>query len=320
MKSKFHKEIICFGNTKRAAIFFDRVMPIGVDFVDERGIVPHEMMNLVGELVFGEDYPPGTVKIPRAYGYAWTGYFHSISKKILESQTADIVAYKQMITAKDPNWLSRLYIDNVPIPDISPDLKGDPMEGGLFRDMIIEFSRKIGRFRNPAISLPSDAMLISKNRGDVLLTISGLELVDTKCISWEQIFSIRRNPDARRKLRNFRLFAFENYKDKSRAYIEDDIAKRVEDYQVTCREHAIETRQSCLSILLKAENLRLMGIAGLASLVLGEPIAASAAIVSGTCLDLGGIALEFSKRRLSLNKIKRDHDVAYIDEVTQIIS
>ena len=317
MKSVFHKEVICFGNTKRAALFFDRVMPIGVDFVDERGFVPWEMKNLVDNLVFGEDIPPD----PKAcmYAYALIGYFHTINKKILESQTADIATYKQMITAKDPNWISRLYIDNVSIPDISPKLEGDPMEGGPFRDMIMEFSRKICRFRDPVISLPSDAMLISKSKGDVLLKISGLELVDTKCISWEQIASIRKNPDARKKLRNFRLFAFENYIDKSRAYIEDDIAKRVENYQVTCREHAIETRQSCLSILLKAENLRLMGIAGLASLVLGEPIAASAAILSGTCLDLGGVALEFSKRRLSLNKIKRDHDVAYIDEVTQII-
>jgi len=59
--------------------------------------------------------------------------------------------------------------------------------------------------------------------------ISGISLIDAEHADWEQIISLREDSDSKEALRRFRLFTFDNYRGKSKSYIEDDIAKRIAD-------------------------------------------------------------------------------------------
>lgn len=58
---------------------------------------------------------------------------------------------------------------------------------------------------------------------DIGITLRNLKLVDVADVSLEQLAELRRDSHTRSALRRLRLFACENYVDKSRAFVEDDL-------------------------------------------------------------------------------------------------
>jgi len=290
-------------------------VPLSKEFVDNRGLINSDSIPVLYDLLLRTNPESGEKKVV----LAWYGYISALIDSIEKQQQNTRI---QNIENNFSDWLSSLYVENIKIPQIFPndfpELQELPISSGYIREMINNFATNIWDFRNPGVILPTDLSLVDENENDILITISGLSLINTNNSPWEQILEIRRNPKLKGQLRNLRLFAYENYKDKSKAFIIDDIAKRIDDYNSVCKEYAFETRNSCLSILIKADNLRFLGVAGIAAIILGEPLAASTAILGGACLDIGVAILEFSKRRRSLNKIKNHHEIAYIDNLKNL--
>lgn len=153
---------------------------------------------------------------------------------------------------------------------------------------------------------------------DISITMSGLDLIDTSNISWEQIVEFRQDEIARKKLRNLRLFFNTNYKGKNVSFIEDDLGKRIDDYKNLVKDHGFETVTSNLTMVSNSKNIITFGTAGLASILLGEPILGSAALAAGVSLDLANIAINIAQKKHSFNKLRRDLEISYLLDLHEI--
>ncbi len=78
--------------------------------------------------------------------------------------------------------------------------------------------------------------------------MSGLPNIDESKIEWDQIFEVRKDKIALRKLRRLRTFIIDNYHGKSKAYIEDDLMTRIDDYEDAATSWGLETVKSIFSV------------------------------------------------------------------------
>src|SRR5439155_18622697 len=135
-----------------------------------------------------------------------------------------------------------------------------------------------------SVLLPSDQPAATFAEAYACLAASGLPLVDTSRATWDQVMELRADPEARRQLRRLRLFFLENYTGKPKAFIEDDLLRRIDDYESTRRKHGFEAVLSSMSVLLEANSLQAAAVAGLTSALFGGPLAG---ISVGAAVELG---------------------------------
>ncbi|MGI8569331.1 MAG: hypothetical protein ACR2KT_09830 [Methylocella sp.] len=140
------------------------------------------------------------------------------------------------------------------------------------------------------------------DQSEIVISLASLRLVDASCCSWEQILEFRRDGEARDKLRRLRLFAYDNYAGKSKDYVEDDILKRIADYDEAAKQWGFETTLSALNMLL-------------VSTFFGAPSVAVATAVGGGVLEIGRLALDVTKQRFALRRLIRENPVSYISHV-----
>jgi hypothetical protein len=95
------------------------------------------------------------------------------------------------------------------------------------------------------------------------LALSGIPLVDTSSASWEQILELRKDPDARAKLRNLRLFFHNNYQGKPATFVVDDLGRRLDEYTAT--QLVVQPERQRLATLPARRSLSILLLAGKAS-------------------------------------------------------
>lgn len=145
-----------------------------------------------------------------------------------------------------------------------------------------------------------------------LVTLSGLNLLSARDAPWEQVLELRRDAEARRRLRRLRLFAYENYAGKSKAFIEDDILSRIEDYELVTRRLGLERVQGALSVVANSK-LTAGALAGtLVSAFLGEPLPVLIASGATIAFEVGRFALELRRQTLVSDEVARSSPVSFI--------
>ena len=195
-------------------------------------------------------------------------------------------------------------------------LQDTPMIGQhiTVRQYIQEFAKSIGLQENSILVPGYPFTRFSPLDEDVTITLAGLKLVDTSRTSWDQIFEFRQDNEAKKKLRNLRLFLHTNYAGKENAFIEDDLHKRLEDYQKACNKWSFETTTSLLSTVMDSKNLQTtVGVSAVASL-LGEQILVTGALLTGLSIEIGKIAIQIASKKHCFNMIRDNHELAYIIE------
>lgn len=105
-------------------------------------------------------------------------------------------------------------------------------------------------------NVPVDCSAFTRLNGDEFVPPSGLLAtqilsIDTEKISYSQIMEFRKDSVAMGKMRNFRLFAYQEYAGKNRAFIEDDIQKKYADYCEVLKSSRFETKIKTLSFLFE---------------------------------------------------------------------
>jgi len=206
------------------------------------------------------------------------------------------------------DFISQAYIDNIEL-----------IHTERCRDIFKKFYTNIGL---PRVSILLPASFSNYNKAcddDITITLSKLNLVDVRKADWQKILEFRRDSDARKKFRNFRLFMHKNYKDKSLSFIEDDISKRYEDYLNTCKDYNFETTTSSLSVALNSKSLQTTIITTACSVLFGDPLLILGTISTGLSVTLGNLVIGLAKNRHAFHKLKRDHDLAYIIEAKEIL-
>ena len=248
------------------------------------------------KLMYDLDYRPDNEERERESVY-WRKLSHDMARLNME--------YPRFTSQPDyTEWLARHYIHDSPVPEV-----------GTFRSAVLEFAAGIG-LQDISVVTPPGAVSGDDATGeDVTASLIGFPVIDTTNASWEQILELRRDTEAKRKLRRLRLFLYKNYAGKGKAFVEDDIFQRLEDHEMARQDHGLETRRSKLSILLDSKSAQTTIITTVGSILAGQPIVATAAAMVGISVEVGKFVLNIRNREHAFNKLRRDHELAYIFEV-----
>ena len=137
-------------------------------------------------------------------------------------------------------------------------------------------------------------------------------LIDTSNLEWDDILVIRRDKDFTRRLRNFRLFLNENYRGKEVGYVLDDLNKKLEEYETSCRKSGLSLTLTTLHQTLSSKSL--LGSLGIAAIgvLTGNP---TAGLAAGVAVEIGKLAISVGLRRLELSEGIAWSELAYLAEI-----
>jgi hypothetical protein len=201
--------------------------------------------------------------------------------------------------------------------------KFDPLQllhsltGNLFINFLQQQGDRMGLCFVPFFR-ESRRFYLSQPQGDfdtLELMLTKVRVINPTNLEWDQVLQIRRDPDSNQKLRRFRLFMTEKYKQKSESYIKDDLLLRIYDYEQACKKHGLKLKQSVIAKLLDSKSL--LGMLGLsaASVLLGEPLIAGVTMVTGTCLEIGKIAIHILQKKLEFKSNHNNAEISYLMDI-----
>jgi len=146
----------------------------------------------------------------------------------------------------------------------------------------------------------------------VEISLINAPLIDTLNLEWSDILAIRRDKDFTRRLRNFRLFLNENYRGKGPGYVLDDLNRKLEEYEASCRRSGLNLILATLHQTLNSKSL--LGALGIATIgvLTGNPIPGLAA---GIVVEIGNLSISVALRRLELSAGIAWSELAYLAEI-----
>lgn len=153
---------------------------------------------------------------------------------------------------------------------------------------------------------------------NVRLSLMKLDLVDTKTIPFEQILELRKDKSSIEKLRNLQLFFYQNYDSKPKAFIEDDILKRLHDYKETVKHWNLKTGLSSINGFLSSKVLMSSIAASLTSAFLGNFTISAITASSGVTIELGKLVISMTKESLDKNEKLRQDPISFLYELDKL--
>ena len=147
------------------------------------------------------------------------------------------------------------------------------------------------------------------------LALRNLRIVDPSRLTWKIVLDFRKDSEAVSKIRRLRHFLETSYAGKSRNYIEDDLAIKIEDYRAALRKWGFETKVGVIGILLKSKAVLGAVAASLAFALSGKAALSVASITAGLLVEAGSVALELTKRSKERIELKRNNPFDYLIEL-----
>ncbi len=149
----------------------------------------------------------------------------------------------------------------------------------------------------------------------VEVTLVNAPLIDTTNLEWKDILAIRRNEGFTRQLRDFRLFINRDYKGKTAGEVLDDLNKKLEDYERSCRANGLKLVLGTLRQMLDSRCLlSALGVAAL-GIVTGYSFEG---LVAGAAIEIGKVAISVADRKLSLDEKVRWGELAYLATIDSV--
>lgn len=313
------KNMICCGDLKQAALYFDKVFPINIYFPLAQSCSLTRYFNKPPEkkyeinikfeskhheeafssLILGPDTKRKLTKSELLNLHRTMSRFHVLrfSSKDFRSTIDDSIG--------NENLLLDFYIKNTFVPG-----------WGLFRDILKEYADSFG-ISNTSVLLPSNVEFPKSNDiDDLSLCLLNMNLIDTNNATWEQILEIRKNKKMRNMIKGLRLFLFANYMGQPKSYVEDDINKRIEDYDDAVKQMGMETRLSIIEGVLSSNNLLSIVGTGFLSTFIGGPVAG---IMTSSILEIGKIAIKIAKRKSYYENMCNEFELSYIIEAQKAL-
>lgn len=151
----------------------------------------------------------------------------------------------------------------------------------------------------------------------IIASLSGLSIVDEKRLTWEQVLQFRSDRDALQKYRRLVHWLDKDMVAKPQAFIEDEIAERLENYERSLAKHGIKTIVGTVQEALDGKLLAgASAIAGSFTLA-GHP---TLGVLAGTGLLVGKVAIRLAETFLNLDDIARgsNSEISWVYEVKQL--
>lgn len=307
--------VLCFENFKEAALYFDRVLPLNMGRM--RGD------SNIGDILIGypEEIPSAAIShlIDGIEGNTVT---YSHATRVMEFTANRWVEFAKMVEPYARLWspdarrpdddrlrneyrkLQKAYFSDVSIPGVTS-----------VREAFRSYASGIGFERFCVAMTPTTEELGSQR--DPSITLSRLSLVDATQAEWRQIIELRKDVQSHRKLARLRLFIHENYADCSFSYIEDDLSRRIEEYEQVTRKFGLKTTLSSLSMLLDAKALQTSAGAGLVAGLFGGPLVG---LTTAAAIEIGKIAVNVAEKHHELKDWQSGHELAFIFDAKKALS
>ncbi len=151
----------------------------------------------------------------------------------------------------------------------------------------------------------------------VEVTLANAPIIDTTDLEWDTILAIRCDKEFARRLRDFRLFINRNYKDKEAGEVLDDLNRKLEDYEKSCRANGLKLVLGTFRQMLDSRCLlSALGVAALGAAT-GMPLEG---VVAGVAIEIGKVAISLAERKLSLSESARWGELAYLAAITSAVN
>ena len=139
----------------------------------------------------------------------------------------------------------------------------------------------------------------------------GVPVLDDEKTSWEHILGFRSDEQARRKLRNLKLWLSNSLKCKSHQEAVDEIGRKLDDYEWALNKHGFKTITGTLNYLLNQKHASVAAGAAAAGTALGGPI--GGALASGLVVA-GQVSVWIADRMIDREDIKKgkNSEIAFI--------
>jgi hypothetical protein len=111
--------------------------------------------------------------------------------------------------------------------------------------------------------------------------------------------------------------AYENYRGKDRAFIEDDISTRIYDYGNAVKQWGFSTKEGVINIFLQSKLLTGSSIAALTSVLMGAPLTAIMVGAGGGAIEVGKAALFWKKQQMVFQSSIASNPVSYVSYATE---
>lgn len=286
----YHTTAVAFGDLKNAALYFDHLVPV---YLSVELVIQPEWGALVRGGA-GEFLPPGLLQ-RRGFGERLVevnqATHHVFCKLAIQrfgfAPQIGGVSEEQYAAIEETAASTYFrFLDDYGLGDLPLASVGEPSMASMLGD--------------------------ADSGGTPLATLASLKVVDASQVPWEQVIEFRREPQARDKLRRLRLFAYENYVDRPRAYIEDDLLTRVTEYEDTAKQWGLETVLGSISIVLNSKLTAGLLAGSLISTMFAQPMTALLAGGVSAVVEVGHIAIELSRQRFAMRKLMRDNPVSFV--------
>lgn len=162
----------------------------------------------------------------------------------------------------------------------------------------------------PGISLSNDEI--------PYLALQNLQIIDPSQLTWDLVLEFRKDPDAVNKVQRLRCFLESNYTNKSRRFIEDDLAIKTEDYQSALKKWGFETEVGIIEILLRSKTTFDSIAACLAFALSGDMVFSAEPFTAGILIETSSVAVKLNKRSKGKDELKRNNPYDYLIELNMV--
>lgn len=215
-----------------------------------------------------------------------------------------------------PDYSTQNKID---LKQFKKNLRDNPllMASNLVRELSKSFSRKYG---TPVVivcaSEKEKASLYNEGDRQVVVSMfSNLKIVDEEKVTWQQVLEFRKDKNTLKKYKRFLHWLDREMLGKSQAFIEDEIAQRLEDYEHGLKKHGIKTILGMIEETLDGRYL--FGAPTVIGSLIGHPILG---ILTGAGLLVGKVGVKLFETLLDFDDIERgaNSEISWIYETKKL--
>lgn len=306
---------LCFENFKAAALYFERVLPlnmgrmqgdpdVGDILIGYPESVPSAALSHLVDGVEGNTitYSHAT-RVIELFGVKWAE-FAKKAEPYARLWSLDPRGNGARDVADEYRKLQKAYLADAQQDDHS-----------AIRQIFHDYAASLG-FDKFCVVLPS-GNYGGSCQSDPSITLSQLNLIDASNAEWGQILEVRQDIHSHRKLARLRLFLHSSYAGHSFSFIEDDLCRRLDEYEAVTKKFGFKTTLSSLSMLLDAKALQTSVGAGLLAGLFGGPVLGFSAAAA---IEIGKVAINVAEKLHELKSWRDGHELAYIFETQKTLT
>lgn len=293
---EYYTTAVSFGDLKNGMLYFDKLIPVvfSVDFAQELSkkdiSIFDETLKKVGKEILPFDLLKDT----------------NFADDLVELNMAGY------------NLFSKLLIQHFNLPSQIPEVTKEQFDNieESFALNYFSFIEKYNLSDFPLVSSKNSSIASllddDESLNPAIITLSNLKLIDATKAPWEQIIEFRKDSAAKKKLRKFRLFAYENYTGKSKNFIEDDLLSKIEEYEKIAEKFGFDVFQATLGNVINSKLFSGIVTGSMLSTIFTSPPISLITATAGLVIELGHITLEFKRQKLEFQNLIKDNPASFI--------